>query len=86
MERSRNGYAQSLCWYCINSVPSKDGKRGCSWSRELKPVPGWEAEEMEHCKAYSQITAYKVKKCPEFVDAGYDSLCVPIGEQRRRRK
>ena len=80
-------YPASLCWFCINSVPSKDGKRGCSWSRGLKPVPDWEAEKMEHCSAFLKATAYKVRECPEFVrDESYEKLDVPINEQRRMKK
>jgi hypothetical protein len=35
----------SLCWKCINAVPNRDGTIGCSWTINLKPVKGWEAEE-----------------------------------------
>lgn len=34
---------ESLCWSCRNSVPDKYGN-GCSWSRDLIPVEGWQAD------------------------------------------
>lgn len=57
----------TLCISCINAVPTKDGTRGCSWSRSLKPVEGWTAEK--HRKTYTggymDIT-YMVTECPEY--------------------
>lgn len=36
--------SQQPCWTCRNAVPSADGRHGCEWSEELRPVPGWDAE------------------------------------------
>ncbi len=58
---------ETLCWNCINAVPSL--KCGCSWSREFKPVQGWTAEEAEmRMGTYNEktVTSYLVLKCPEF--------------------
>lgn len=77
---------QSLCWRCENCVPNKEGTKGCSWSIYFRPVKGWDATPIPQSYKTIPGTSYRVNKCPEFVDAGYDSLCVPIGEQRRRRK
>lgn len=30
----------TLCWGCGNAVPDAEGERGCSWSREGRPVEG----------------------------------------------
>lgn len=62
----------TLCWRCVNAVP--DGERGCSWSREFKPVDGWDAEPtlvrakygaFDHHKT-GFIESFQVKACPEF--------------------
>lgn len=45
---------KQLCWGCQNAI----GK--CSWSRELKPVDGWVAEE--HPKG-----RYEIYSCPQFI-------------------
>ena len=44
----------TLCWKCAKATNS-----GCSWSRALEPVDGWEAEE-------DQRRSYFVYGCPEF--------------------
>lgn len=52
----------TLCWKC-----SLAGKSICEWDRELKPVPGWEAEEtklwMSGRDKYE--TSYRVISCPK---------------------
>lgn len=63
----------SLCWSCANSVPNREDTRGCSWSREFKPVEGWEAEEcvtvIDRQNGTSYVrTSFTVKNCPEFVE------------------
>lgn len=63
-------YNQSICWLCANAVPSET--TGCNWSREFKPVEGWEAELSTNKWAndfwISQgHDVYHVYKCPEFV-------------------
>ena len=59
-------YSQTLCWSCANAVPDKSGKRGCAWSRDFKPVKGWDADET---RLYSDkpTQSYHVRSCPEFV-------------------
>ena len=34
---------ESLCWDCANAVPTET--RGCTWSRFLEPISGWDAED-----------------------------------------
>lgn len=52
----------TLCWCCKHVVPSKDGTRGCDWSRHAKPIPGWEAD-----KGFRDgHVAYHVHRCPLF--------------------
>lgn len=52
----------TLCWEC-----DLVGKRLCEWDRELKPVPGWEAEEtrlwVSHQGKYEK--SYRVINCPK---------------------
>lgn len=67
---------ESLCWKCANAVPSRDGKRGCSWSRNFEPVPGWQARKtkisvtrfINRKNTYVKIGTYHVNKCPSFVE------------------
>ncbi|MBQ9709471.1 MAG: helix-turn-helix transcriptional regulator [Clostridia bacterium] len=54
----------SLCWKCANSVPDALGKRGCSWSEELRPVKGWLAEYSVKCDG---MVSWQVMECPEFI-------------------
>jgi len=56
----------SLCWSCDNATG------GCSWSREFKPVNGWNAERRNvnthrGRKRIEGTESYFVKDCPEFV-------------------
>lgn len=48
------------CWDCRKSCG------GCDWSREFKPIKGWEATEtlIKYDNTYTK--SYKIKKCPEF--------------------
>lgn len=50
----------------FGDVPDKYGKRGCAWSRDFKPVKGWDADET---RLYSDkpTQSYHVRQCPEFV-------------------
>lgn len=49
----------SLCWSCRNSVPDKYGN-GCSWSRDLIPVEGWQADYKK------KHDSWHVNRCPEY--------------------
>ena len=53
-----------LCWSCQNAVPTEDGRRGCEWSRELRPVPGWTAKLVR--KAVMGLT-WSVTQCPKYI-------------------
>ena len=62
----------SLCWSCRNAVPSLQKGTGCNWSREFKPVEGWEAQRRDLC-GYMEcqwkdgaIESYRVVRCPEY--------------------
>lgn len=54
----------TLCWNC-GKATNIDGK--CSWSRELKPVDGWEASEKYYKSNGGHRKTYFVKNCPLFV-------------------
>lgn len=60
----------NICIDCIHAVPDNEG-HGCPWSREFKPVPGWDAEPTKlktavvaGKKYYSD--SYNIKSCPLF--------------------
>ena len=56
--------SQQICWSCQNAVPSEDGKRGCEWSRDLRPVPGWEAE----IKVKGTMgVMWHITSCPKYI-------------------
>lgn len=61
----------TLCWGCQHAVPNYDGTRGCSWSREGKPVEGWTAEpsKIKHSDAsgIGYCRSYHVISCPQFL-------------------
>lgn len=62
----------TLCWTCGRAC---GGPNGCSWSREYKPVEGWDAERRdvavwrgESGRQYTEYSeSYYVKGCPEYV-------------------
>lgn len=65
-------YKQTICWGCINAVPNPETGAGCSWSRNLVPVEGWEAEGTR-LLSYANLdprefTSYRVIKCPEYIE------------------
>lgn len=53
----------TLCFECQNSVPSRT--RGCEWSRNFQPVPGWNAEPT--FKDNGKIPSYHVITCPKYI-------------------
>lgn len=56
---------ESICWYCRHAVPGKDA--GCSWSRYLIPVPGWETIDRKFRKKSGEICiGHKVQNCPKY--------------------
>lgn len=46
----------TLCWGCSNATG------GCSWSKSLLPVAGWEAE----ATTVDGLPTHRVVSCPEF--------------------
>lgn len=61
---------KTLCWDCIHAVPkffNGEYIRGCEWSIDLEPVPGWTATKkpIKYCGKTS--VSYHVVKCPKFV-------------------
>lgn len=64
------GRPASLCWRCVNAVPSDDGLRGCSWSRRFVPVEGWHAERNDlktvRLGVVTVCESYFVHGCPKF--------------------
>ena len=48
------------CWTCQNSCG------GCNWSREFKPVDGWEAEKTILISNGEYADSYRIISCPEY--------------------
>lgn len=66
---------KSLCWSCKHAVPKLvDGVyiKGCEWSIDGQPVPGWTAEKYKRNLERYTIKyrglgySYHVIKCPKF--------------------
>ena len=48
------------CWTCRNACG------GCSWSREFKPVDGWNADKTTYLDCGEIVNSYFIKSCPEY--------------------
>lgn len=68
-------YVQTKCWHCAKAYGF------CRWSRELKPVEGWEAKGTRINNADGGCDSYFVKDCPEYMQDGKT-----IEERREQRK
>lgn len=52
------------CWDCKNACG------GCSWSKNLTPVKGWEAKivKRKYCEDNEELNyTYKIISCPQFI-------------------
>lgn len=59
----------SLCWDCANAC------RKCPWSRDFKPVPGWEATPTKVYQAEGKYEdSFFVHSCPMFEKDNINSL------------
>jgi len=66
----------SICWDCARAA----GARMCSWSAELKPVEGWEAEPaVVRIADGNDEPTWAVKRCPQFTR----DLCEADRDPRR---
>ena len=52
------GFDNTLCWSCGRACG------GCSWSREFKPVKGWEAVPT---RIHDEVDSYHVIHCPKYL-------------------
>lgn len=59
----------TLCEWCCNSVPDLKGN-GCSWSRNLSPVPDWVATAVTRRFGKHMANTYCVHECPQFREEG----------------
>lgn len=50
-----------LCWKCENACA------GCSWSKNLIPVVGWDAVRVVVKDSMGDFDTYRIKKCPQFI-------------------
>ena len=51
---------EQLCWSCQNACG------GCSWSKNLIPVVGWNATPILVKDEEGDIRTYKIVKCPQY--------------------
>ena len=61
-KKKRRG-RETLCWDCQKATG------GCSWSRNLTPVEGWEAKQIKvkgNFYTNEVLDSYVVTNCPEF--------------------
>ena len=66
-EFNKQNSTATLCWKCINAVPNPETGDGCSWSRHLRPVKGWDAEARMYAPGTgSADITWHVNACPEF--------------------
>ncbi len=56
--------SQQLCRSCLSAVPTEDERRGCEWSRDLRPVPGW-AAELVHKGSVGTTWSWSIRDCPK---------------------
>ena len=61
-------HPETICWGCQNAI----GR--CNWSRELKPVDGWDVIPRTIKASKNGMTdileSYIVLECPEFIADG----------------
>ena len=50
----------AICWFCENA----DGK--CEWSKNFKPVPGWDAAPRIIKDEEGDISSYHINSCPKY--------------------
>ena len=58
----------TLCLYCENAVPNPRTGKGCPWSIDFEPVPGWDAIPVvvaAHNKK-ADCNSFCVISCPRF--------------------
>lgn len=71
-QRSNSKPMQStICFNCKNSCPNPSKGIGCEWSRDLHPVPGWEAIRKDirpNIIGRTPLVSYVVVSCPKFVE------------------
>jgi len=69
LKKARPDYAhtprqEQIRYTCANACG------GCSWSRKLKPIPGWDAEPtilmMNNGATIKPMQSFKILRCPEY--------------------
>lgn len=73
----------TLCWDCAKACG------GCSWSKGLKPVCGWVAEQtMIKCTGCvpNMMPSYRVFTCPEFKRDAFDNGLTRMDQYRKKKR
>lgn len=52
------------CWRCENAYCK------CSWTRNLIPVYGWDAEKIVVNDKEGKFVTYRINSCPRFIKGG----------------
>lgn len=61
------GKSETLCFSCVHAVPVESKGTGCPWSRDFRPVKGWDAEPTTlRLSAKAQDGSFFVRACPKF--------------------
>ena len=68
-------YVATLCWKCARASGF------CRWSKELKPMTGWEASGTQISNHNSECESFFVENCPAFMQDGKT-----IEERKAQRK
>ena len=51
-----------ICWRCKNATGN------CSWSRDLKPIKGWQAtKSLKKDDMGQPYSSYRITYCPQFI-------------------
>jgi hypothetical protein len=79
--------AHTLCWDCAKCIG------GCSWSKEFKPVDGWDAVPTivkiapgGHNRKPRITNSFKVLSCPEFERDSYNHGSRWVDKEKHRQE
>lgn len=63
-ERYYSMMSKTLCWSCQKACG------GCSWSKQLVPVEGWQAirRDIHNNVVGADMESYRVIVCPQYVE------------------
>ena len=77
-----SNYTQkTICWDC------RKARGGCTWSAELEPVEGWEAEPtVRKPGTKDEMHSFIVYDCPEFERDAWNGGAERLAEHEERHQ